>query len=221
MKSSDPLLLADGTLRCRMYPAGKVAISQTKSPPGSPSVTILSASPVQTLAFIEMKHNRPPDLKSSSNASLPFAWIAGPATPACKFLMLPRTLKWGILGAHTINLKIFIKVLEKNQCNFLLCMSLCLCFFVFVFWFVIVVLNCFVLLSFFVLFFWLFCVFFCFCFLICDCVSELLCVVVLFCVIFLAFLCVQYFLYWTKLRVYSQNKKNANDNKNILIKNKT
>ena len=28
MKSSDPLLLADGTLRCRMYSAGKVAISQ-------------------------------------------------------------------------------------------------------------------------------------------------------------------------------------------------
>ena len=28
MKPSDPLLLADGNLRCRMYPAGKVAISQ-------------------------------------------------------------------------------------------------------------------------------------------------------------------------------------------------
>jgi hypothetical protein len=28
MKSSDPLLLADGTLHCGMYPAGKVAIFQ-------------------------------------------------------------------------------------------------------------------------------------------------------------------------------------------------
>ena len=28
MKPSDPLLLADGTLRCKMYPAGKAAISQ-------------------------------------------------------------------------------------------------------------------------------------------------------------------------------------------------
>ena len=26
-----------------------------------------------------MKHSRPPDLKSSSNVSLPFAWITGPA----------------------------------------------------------------------------------------------------------------------------------------------
>ena len=28
MKSSDPLLLADGNLHCGMYPAGKVAISR-------------------------------------------------------------------------------------------------------------------------------------------------------------------------------------------------
>ena len=28
MKSSDPLLLADGTLHCGMYPSGKVAISR-------------------------------------------------------------------------------------------------------------------------------------------------------------------------------------------------
>ena len=46
--------------------------------PGSPGVTILLASSVQTLAFIELKHSRPPDLKSSSNVSLPFAWITGP-----------------------------------------------------------------------------------------------------------------------------------------------
>ena len=33
MKSSDPLLLADGTLHCWMNPAGKVAISQHLVPP--------------------------------------------------------------------------------------------------------------------------------------------------------------------------------------------
>ena len=36
MKPSDPLLLADGTLLCRMYPAGKVAISQHLATPGFP-----------------------------------------------------------------------------------------------------------------------------------------------------------------------------------------
>ena len=46
----------------------------------SPGVTILSASSVRTLASIEMNHSRPPDLKSSSYVSLPFAWITGPAT---------------------------------------------------------------------------------------------------------------------------------------------
>ena len=61
MKPSDPLLLANGTLRCGMYPAGKVAI---------PSVTILSVSSVWTLV---VKYSRPPDLKSSSNVSLLFA----------------------------------------------------------------------------------------------------------------------------------------------------
>jgi hypothetical protein len=41
-------------------------------------VTILSASPVQTLVHCVVKHSRPPDLKSSSNVSLPFAWITCP-----------------------------------------------------------------------------------------------------------------------------------------------
>ena len=36
MKPSDPLLLADVTLRCRMYPAGKVDISQHLVIPGFP-----------------------------------------------------------------------------------------------------------------------------------------------------------------------------------------
>ena len=36
MKPSDPLLLADGTLHCGMYPAGKVAISRHLVTPGFP-----------------------------------------------------------------------------------------------------------------------------------------------------------------------------------------
>ena len=54
-----------------MYTAGKVAISQQLVTPGFPqcSVTILSASSVQTLAFIEMKHSRPP-----VNAISPCQW---------------------------------------------------------------------------------------------------------------------------------------------------
>ena len=49
MKPSDPLLLANGTLRCWMYPAANVAISQHLVTPGFCSVTILLASSVQTL----------------------------------------------------------------------------------------------------------------------------------------------------------------------------
>ena len=36
MKSSDPLLLADGNLHCGMYPAGTVTISQHLAIPGFP-----------------------------------------------------------------------------------------------------------------------------------------------------------------------------------------
>ena len=36
MKSSDPLLLVNGTFRCGMYPAGKVAISRHLVTPGFP-----------------------------------------------------------------------------------------------------------------------------------------------------------------------------------------
>ena len=36
MKPSDPLLLADVALRCGMYPAGKVDISQHLATPGFP-----------------------------------------------------------------------------------------------------------------------------------------------------------------------------------------
>ena len=50
------------------------------SHPRVPSVTILSASSVQTLVHCVVKYSRPPDLMSSYNVSLPFAWITGPAT---------------------------------------------------------------------------------------------------------------------------------------------
>ena len=88
MKSSDPLLLADGNLHCGMYPAGKVAISWHLDTPGFPGVTILLASSVRTLVYCAVKYSRPLDLKSSSNVSLPFAWITGPATDpsSLKFL---------------------------------------------------------------------------------------------------------------------------------------
>ena len=39
MKPSDPLLLANVTLRCGMYPAGKVAISWHLATPGFPQCT--------------------------------------------------------------------------------------------------------------------------------------------------------------------------------------
>ena len=77
MKPSDPLLLADVTLRSGMYPAGKVAIFRHLATPRFPkcdhTVSKLNANS-------EVKYSRPPDLKSSSNVSLPFAWITGPAT---------------------------------------------------------------------------------------------------------------------------------------------
>ena len=71
-KPSDPLLLADVTFRCRMYPAGKVEISWHLTTPGFPQSDHNASKP--------RMHSRPPDLKSSSNVSLPLAWITGPAT---------------------------------------------------------------------------------------------------------------------------------------------
>ena len=58
----------------------KLPSLNTQPPPGSPKVTILSASSVRTLVQCAVKYSRPPDLKSSSNVSLLFAWITGPAT---------------------------------------------------------------------------------------------------------------------------------------------
>ena len=41
-------------------------------------LTILLASSMQTLVHCVVRHSRPPDLKSSSIISLPFAWITSP-----------------------------------------------------------------------------------------------------------------------------------------------
>jgi hypothetical protein len=49
---------------------------------------------VQTLVHCVVKYSRPPDLKSSSNVSLPFAWITGLATdPSLSSLTLNKLYK--------------------------------------------------------------------------------------------------------------------------------
>ena len=70
-------LLAKSALSCWMYPIDQITLSPTPSHPWvrSPRVTILLASSVRMLV-----HFRPPDLKSSTKLSLPFAWNTGPAT---------------------------------------------------------------------------------------------------------------------------------------------
>ena len=73
-------------------PQAKLPYLDTQSPPGSLGVTIQSASSVQTLAFVEIKHSRPPDLKSSSNVSLQFAWITGPTTDPSSNKHVPQIM---------------------------------------------------------------------------------------------------------------------------------
>ena len=78
MKPSDPLLQADVTLCCGMYCAGKVDISQRLPSSGSPRVTVLSASPVQTLVHSVVKYSRRPDLKSSWMSASHLLGLQGP-----------------------------------------------------------------------------------------------------------------------------------------------
>ena len=77
MKPSDPLLLADVTLRCGMYPADKVDISQHLAIPGVSQNDHTVGKPSADNGSL---CSRPPDLKSSSNVSHSFAWITGPPT---------------------------------------------------------------------------------------------------------------------------------------------
>ena len=59
-----------------------------------PRVTILSPSLVQTLVHYVVKHSRPPDLKSSSNISIPCAWITGPCKWTQLLDLLSKLLYW-------------------------------------------------------------------------------------------------------------------------------
>ena len=88
MKSSDPLLLVDGNLCCGMYPAGKVAISRHLATIGFSQVdhTVGKLSADAGSVHCVVKYSRPPNLKSSSNVSLPFAWITGPQQTPARFL---------------------------------------------------------------------------------------------------------------------------------------
>ena len=89
---------------CTFYPnpmahtEGKVAIFRHLPPPGSPSVTILSASSVWMLVHCVVKYSRLPDLKSSSNVSLPFVWITGPTTDPSSLHSEPASA----LGSPTV-----------------------------------------------------------------------------------------------------------------------
>ena len=58
--------------------------SDNLATPGSPRVSMLTPSLVRTLVQRDTQCSRTPVLKPSSNSSLPFAWITGPATdPSC------------------------------------------------------------------------------------------------------------------------------------------
>ena len=54
--------------------------SDNLATPGSPRVSMLTPSLVRTLVQRDTQCSRTPVLKPSSNSSLPFAWITGPAT---------------------------------------------------------------------------------------------------------------------------------------------
>ena len=68
-----------------MYPTAQITLSTTSShpwvPPGDHTVSKLSADAGSLCSEV---YSRPPDLKSSSNVSLTFAWITGPETKAIK-----------------------------------------------------------------------------------------------------------------------------------------
>ena len=61
MKLSDPLLLADGTLRCRMYP-------EHLATPGFPQCN----HTVSKLVHCVVKYSRPPDLKCQPHIHLDY-----------------------------------------------------------------------------------------------------------------------------------------------------
>ena len=71
--------MTDVTFCCEMYPAGKVDIPRHLAIPGFLQSDHTVGKP-SAMVHCVVKHSKPPDLKASSNVSLPFTWITGPAT---------------------------------------------------------------------------------------------------------------------------------------------
>ena len=107
MKPSDPLLLADVTLRCRMYPAGKVDISQHLAIPGFPQSDHTVSKPSSDAG--SLCESRPPkvilecrppiclDYRACNRPQLPsWSW------PSC--LMFSQLLMFTIWGFHAFAL---------------------------------------------------------------------------------------------------------------------
>ena len=88
MKPNGPLLLTDITLSCRMHPAGKVDISWYLAIPRFPQSDQPIRKPSADAIHWVVKHSRHPDLKSSSNVSLLFAWITGHAKDPSSLVLL-------------------------------------------------------------------------------------------------------------------------------------
>ena len=91
----------------------KSHIMKPSDPPlGSLRVTILLVSPVQMLVHcVVVKYSRPPDIKSSSNVSLPFAWIKGPATDPS----FSRVHIFFLLDTSTLRISFFLDEKDASQ----------------------------------------------------------------------------------------------------------
>ena len=66
---------------------------------------------MRTLVHCVVKHSRPPDLKSASNVSLPFAWITGTAKDPSYTNAVTTYANF----CHFTHNAVFIK--SKNLCN--------------------------------------------------------------------------------------------------------
>ena len=83
--------------------------SDNLATPGSPRVSMLTPSLVRTLVQRDTQCSRTPVLKPSSNSSLPFAWITGPATdpslqnhPSIILLFSVIEIQWIFLSKKNI-----------------------------------------------------------------------------------------------------------------------
>ena len=90
-QSSDPLLLANVTLHCGMYPTGKFDISRHLAIPGFPQSDHTFSKPSADAGSL-CSDSRPPDLKSSSASHL--LGLQGPQqTPSCPCIILSKLKK--------------------------------------------------------------------------------------------------------------------------------